>query len=58
MAQQRSNYDRLRDASLITDALKKEEHREALYALDPEIVDELIKAAGTTTGDDGGVGVT
>ena len=58
MTQERSNYDRLRDASLTTDELKKQEFRDALNALDPQIVDEIIKAAGATTEDDGGAGFT
>ncbi len=55
---ERSNFDKLRDASLITEELKKPEHKDALNALDPKIVDELINAASQATEDDGGFDLT
>ncbi len=55
---ERSNFDKLRDASLITEELHKEEYKDALNALDPKIVDELISAASQEIDDDGGAEFT
>ncbi len=55
----RTNFEKLRDASLTTAAIEDNEtYQAALNALPPDLVDEIIAAASAPIGDDGGVGFT